>query len=226
MNPIRVILVDDHSLVRAGIRALLQQVEGVTVVGEAGNGEEALQTVAAHTPDIVLMDITMPGMSGLEATARIVRDFPGVRVIILSMHTEQEYVLQAIRAGAVGYLLKGAHVPELEMALAAVVNGETYLSPTASKHVMAEVVENAGSAPSSFEQLSPRQRQVLQLIAEGNSRKQIALQLNVSVKTVDTHRAQLMENLHIQDVAGLVRYAIRVGLIRDVATDYSSVQAA
>jgi DNA-binding NarL/FixJ family response regulator len=225
MTPIRIVLVDDHSLVRAGIRALLQQIEGVTVIAEAGTGEEALQAVAAHSPDIVLMDITMPGLSGLEATARIARQYPRVRVVILSMHTEQEYIIQAIRAGAAGYLLKGANVPELEMALRAVTNGETYLSPAASKHVMAEVAENNNGPASSFEQLSPRQRQVLELIAEGYSRKQIARQLNVSVKTVDTHRAQLMENLDIQDVAGLVRYAIRVGLVRDVP-DYISPQAA
>jgi DNA-binding NarL/FixJ family response regulator len=225
MTPIRVVLADDHSLVRAGIRALLQQIEGVSVVAEAGNSEEAWQAVQKHLPDIVLMDITMPGASGLEATSRIARENPKVRVVILSMHTEQEYILQAIRAGASGYLLKGAHVPELEMALSAVINGETYLSPAATKHVMAEVAENGSGPANSFEQLSPRQRQVLQLIAEGFSRKQIARQLNVSVKTVDTHRAQLMENLDIQDVAGLVRYAIRVGLVHDVP-DYNSTQAA
>jgi DNA-binding NarL/FixJ family response regulator len=225
MTPIRVILVDDHMLVRAGIRALLQQIEGVSVVAEAGDGQEALQAVAQQLPDIVLMDITMPAVSGLEATMRIARDFPKVRVIILSMHTEQEYVLQGIRAGAAGYLLKGAHVSELEMALTAVINGETYLSPAASKHVMAEIAENGRGSAHSIEQLSPRQRQVLQLIAEGFSRKQIAHELSVSVKTVDTHRAQLMENLAIQDVAGLVRYALRVGIVKDAA-DYSSLQPA
>jgi len=220
MTPIRVLLADDHGLVRAGIRALLQSLSGIEVVAEAEDGREALRLIAAHRPDVVLMDIAMPGLNGLEAAARATKEFPGVRVIILSMHANEEYVLQALRSGAAGYLLKGARTPELELAVISVARGETYLSPAASKHVVADYVQRTSGEIARgeidvdpFERLKPRQREILQLIAEGRTTKEIARLLEISVKTVEMHRAQLMERLGIHDVAGLVRYAIRSGLV-------------
>lgn len=212
--PIRVLLADDHSLVRAGIRSLLQKIAGVQVVAEAENGMEALELIKKFKPDVVLMDIAMPELDGLSATARVTKDFPDVRVIILSMHSDQEYVLRALRAGAKGYLLKGARSSELELAVTAVARGETYLSPVASIHLVDDVVRRASGAVRPLDRLTQRQRQVLQLIAEGHTRKQIAQELEISAKTVDTFRAQLMEELNIHDVAGLVRFAINEGLIR------------
>lgn len=209
----RVLLADNHTLVRAGLRALLQNIEGIQVIAEAGDGREALRLIAEHQPDVVLMDIAMPEMNGLEATAHVVKEFPQVRVIMLSMHANEEYVLQALRIGAMGYLLKDAGISELELAIKAISQGETYLSPAVSKHVVANYLQRVGNEPSSLEQLTSRQREILQLIAEGKSTKEIAELLYISVKTVETHRMQLMKRLDIHDVAGLVRYAIRMGLV-------------
>ncbi len=211
MNPIRVLLADDHALVRAGIRALLQQIPGVEVVAEADDGRAALDLIEQTRPDIALLDIAMPVMSGLETALQVKDKFPQVRVVILSMHAEQEYVLQALHAGAVGYLLKGARTSELEVAITAVARGESYLSPAASKHVVGDVLHR--SSPNPLASLTPRQRQVLELIARGKSRKQIAKELDVSAKTVDTYRAQVMDQLNIHDLAGLVRFAIKMGLV-------------
>lgn len=220
MNAIRVLLADDHELVRSGIRALLQNIPGIEVVAEADDGREALRAIAALNPNVVLMDIAMPGLNGLEAAARAAKEFPHSRVIILSMHAGEEYVLQALRAGAAGYLLKGARTAELELAVTSVARGEIYLSPAASKHVVLEYIQRAnGAAPDGeaealpSERLTPRQREILQLIAEGHTSKAIAQQLNISTKTVEMHRAQLMDRLDIRDIAGLVRYAIRAGLV-------------
>jgi DNA-binding NarL/FixJ family response regulator len=209
---IRVLLVDDHALFRAGLRALLQSIDGVQVVAEAGNGPDAIQLVERDRPNLVLMDIAIPGLSGLEAAARITKSWPQVRVIILSMHSNEEYVRQALRAGASGYLLKGAEPAELELALKAVMRGETYLTPSVSKRVVDDYLRQ-GSASKKGVTLSPRQCEVLKLIAEGGSTKEIAGKLDLSVKTVEGHRAELMRRLEIHDVAGLVRYAIRTGLI-------------
>jgi len=221
MKPTRVLLAEDHALVRAGIRALLQNLTGVQVVAEASDGREALRLVKTYQPDVVLMDIAMAGLNGLEATARVTKEFPAVRVIILSMHSTEEYVAQALRAGAAGYLLKDAAAAELELAVTSVARGETYLSPAVSKHVIADYLRRAGGGaaggdegtPSPTALLTPRQREILQLIAEGHSTKEIAALLHLSVKTVETHRMQLMARLDVHDVAGLVRYAIRVGLV-------------
>jgi DNA-binding NarL/FixJ family response regulator len=213
MTPIRILLADNHTLVRAGLRSLLQSLEGVDVVAEASDGRAVLSLVEAHHPDVVLMDVAMPEMNGLEATARVVKEFPTVRVIILSMHANEEYVLQALRVGAMGYVLKDSGVSELELALRAISKGETYLSPAVSKHVVADYVRRAGGETSPLDQLTPRQREILQLLVKGQTTKKIAEALFISVKTVETHRAQLMERLGIHDVAGLVRYAIRVGLV-------------
>jgi DNA-binding NarL/FixJ family response regulator len=214
MRPIRVLLADDHALVRAGMRTLLQNLPGIEVVAEASDGREALNLIKAQRPDVVLMDITMPELNGLEATARIVKEVPGTRVIILSMHASEEYVLQALRAGAEGYLLKDADTAELELAVKAAARGEIYLSPAVSKHVIGNYVRRTGDETSSLGMLTPRQREILQLIAEGHSTKDIARTLAISVKTVETHRTQLMERLDIHDIAGLVRYALRVGLAK------------
>ncbi|HEX7972892.1 MAG TPA: response regulator transcription factor [Anaerolineales bacterium] len=221
MSLIRIVIADDHTLVRGGMRALLEELSGVEVVGEASDGREALRLVEEHQPDLVLMDIAMRGLNGLEATSRITKDFPGVRVIILSMHVNEEYVLQALRAGASGYLVKDSAISELELAIKAVTRGETYLSPPVSKHVISEYVRRVGSPvePDEIRNLPPldrltlRQREILQLIAEGRTTQEIAQDLQISVKTVETHRTQLMERLDIHDVAGLVRFAIRSGLV-------------
>lgn len=218
MSPVSGLLADDHALVRAGIRALVNQIHGVRVIAEADDGETALKLIQEHQPDIALLDIAMPGLTGLEVTAQVVQRFPNVRVIMLSMHADQEHVLQAIRSGACGYLLKGARTPELELAINSVARGETYLSPGASKHVVGDMLQR-GAKTSPLDQLTPRQRQVLQLIAEGFSRKEIALKFNVSAKTVDTYRAQLMDQLNIHDVPGLVRFALKAGLIQMDSTD-------
>jgi DNA-binding NarL/FixJ family response regulator len=213
MTPIRVLLVEDHALVRAGIRALLEQLPGVEVVAEASTGYDALHLIAQHQPLIVLMDIGMAGMSGLDVTAQVTQGFPDVRVIMLSMHAHEEFVLQALRGGAAGYLLKDAGTAELELAIRAIARGEIYLSPAVSRHVVGEYVRRVGSTPVGLDQLTPRQREILRLIAQGHTTKEIAQQLAISVKTVETHRAQLMERLDIYDVARLVRYAIRLGLV-------------
>jgi DNA-binding NarL/FixJ family response regulator len=212
MQPTRILLADDHALFRAGMKALLGEIPGVEVCAEARDGRETLEQVARHHPDIVLIDIAMAGMNGLEATARIIRAHPRTKVVILSMHATEAYVLEALRAGAAGYLIKDADTEELALALKAVRRGETYLSPPVSRHVVSEYVRRTGGEPNLLATLSPRQREILQLIAEGNTTKDIANLLNLSVKTVDTHRTQLMERLDIHDVAGLVRFAIRSGL--------------
>jgi len=217
---IRVLLADDHNLVRSGIRALLDGLPDVQVLAEASNGREALRLVEIHRPDIVLMDIAMSEMNGLEATTRLVKEFPNTRVIILSMHISEEYVLQALRAGASGYLLKDAGTSELELAIHSVARGETYLSPPVSKHVISDYVRRVSGEThrkedegSPLDRLTPRQREILQLIAEGDTTQEIAQKLNISTKTVETHRMQLMERLDIHDLAGLIRFAIRVGLV-------------
>ena len=212
MAPIRVLVADDHALFRAGVRKLLQSFEGVEVVGEAGDGQEALELSGAQRPDVLLMDIGMPGLNGVEAAARLARGGPRPRVIILSMHTGEEHVLRAIRAGAAGYLLKDAKPPELEAAVRAVARGEIYLSPAISRYVVDDV-RRGGAESGPLDRLTPRQREVLQLIAEGNTTKAIASRLGLSVKTVETHRAQLMERLDVHDVAALVRLAVRLGLV-------------
>jgi DNA-binding NarL/FixJ family response regulator len=213
---IKVFLIEDHNLVRAGIKSLLAQLQGVEVAGEAGNGREALRMMKEEMPtmpDIVLTDIAMAGLNGMETTARITKDFPNVRVIVLSMYANEEYVMQALRAGAAGYLVKEAATSELELAIRAVARGDTYLSPAVSGKVIDKTLGRIVPQNSPLERLTPRQREILQLIAEGRSTKQIADTLKLSVKTVETHRAQLMSRLEIYDVPGLVRYAIRVGMI-------------
>jgi DNA-binding NarL/FixJ family response regulator len=213
-SPFRILLADDHALLRAGIRALLESVSEVEVAGEAGNGEEALASVEALRPDVVLTDIAMPVMNGLELATRIKHGFPAVKTIILSMYPDPAYVGQALQSGAAGYLLKESGTTELRLAIQAVTRGEYYLSPRVSKLVIDQYVRREGSGPPAHELLSERQREVLRLIAVGQTNKTIARNLGIAIKTVESHRAQVMERLDIHDVAGLVRYAIRHQLAR------------
>ncbi len=213
MRPIRVLLADDHTLVRAGLRKLLESIPNLEVVGEVNDGLALLTLIEQLHPDTVLMDIAMPGLNGLEATARVVKAWPATRVVILSMHQSEEYVRQALRNGASAYLLKDAAPAELDIAIKAVQRNETYLSPAVSKGVVSDYVQRLRTEDAPTTQLTPRQREVLQLIAEGHSTKDIARRLELSVKTVDTHRSQLMRQLDIHEVAGLVRHAMRIGLI-------------
>ena len=213
MNDIELLVADDHVLVRAGIRALLERLRGVRVVAEASDGREVLRQVAQHQPQIVLLDISMPGLNGLEVARHLSRKFPKVRVIILSMHSDEEHVWRALSAGAAGYLLKGASVEEFELAIRAVANGETYLSPPVSRPVITAYIRRTNAGVQVGDRLTPRQREVLKLIAEGQTTKQIALTLNLSAKTVEKHRADSMKRIGVKDVAGLVRYAVRIGLV-------------
>jgi DNA-binding NarL/FixJ family response regulator len=206
-------IVEDHALVRAGMRALLQKITGIDVVADVGDGWEAVKAVQADAPDLVLMDIAMPGLNGLDATSRIMKESSNTRVILLSMYANEEYLRQALQVGASGYLLKGADLAELELAIRTVGRGETYLTPAVAKYAVEAYRNKSGEPSSPLARLSGRQREILQLIAEGCTTKDIAQRLNLSVKTVETHRAQLMERLEIHDVPGLVRLAIRVGLV-------------
>jgi DNA-binding NarL/FixJ family response regulator len=213
MSAIRVLLAEDHLLVRASLRSLLERVADVEVVAEADDGRQAIEKTNEHRPDIVLMDISMPGMNGMEATRQIVKALPEIKVVVLSMHTNEEFVLQALRAGASGYVLKGSPPQELEMAIGAVARGELFLSPAISKGLIAVFLSQTADRASPLDQLTPRQREILQLVAEGKSSKEIARLLNASVKTVESHRQGLMDRLNIHDVPGLVRFAIRHGLV-------------
>lgn len=206
MKHIRVLLACDHSLVRSGIRSLLDHIFEIQVVAEAGEGYEALRLVKEHQPDVVLMDISMPNLSGLQATIRITKDFPNVRVIILSMHSNEEYVSRALASGAAGYVVKTCSADQLKQAIAIVASGKTYLG-------LPDAVADGAAEKALLERLTPRQSEVLRLLAEGGSVKGIALSLNISVKTVETHRAELMNRLNLHDIASLVRFAVRVGLI-------------
>jgi DNA-binding NarL/FixJ family response regulator len=209
----RVVLADDHVLVRAGIRALLETTPDIEVVGEARDGREALELIASLQPDVVLMDISMKALNGLDATAIVTRDHPGTRVIILSMHSAEASVQQALRAGAVGYLVKESAVAELPLAIEAVRNGHTFISPAVSRAVVDRFLAGGRSEAGPLSELTLRQREILQQLAEGRSAKEVAHELHLSVKTVETHRRQIMERLQIFDLPGLVRFAIRSGLI-------------
>jgi DNA-binding NarL/FixJ family response regulator len=212
MKQIKIVLADDHNLMRSGLKSLLSGMQGIEVVAEATNGREAVDLAGSVNPDVVLMDIGMKELNGIEAAAIIARDNPSVRIIMLSMHDTHDFVSEALKAGAAGYLLKDAVPVELEFALQAVVNGETYLSPRVSRQVVLSYVRPP-QAEVGLEALSPRQREILKAIARGRTTKQIAYDLGLSAKTVETHRAQIMERLDIHDVAGLVRFSIRLGLI-------------
>jgi DNA-binding NarL/FixJ family response regulator len=207
-----VLIADDHVLVRAGIRALVEKQSNMEVVAEASNGREALALLRHHQPDVVLMDISMPELNGLEAIRQVTEELPNVQSLILSMHADEEHVWQALQAGASGYLVKGGSLAELELAINAVARGQTYLSPVISRHVISQYVDR--TTGQTFETaLTPRQKEILQLIAEGKNTKQIALILDISAKTVESHRAQLMKRLEARDIASLVRHALRLKLV-------------
>ncbi|MCJ7619087.1 MAG: response regulator transcription factor [Anaerolineae bacterium] len=215
MRKTMVLLAEDHTIVRKGLRSLLETQAGIEVIGEAGDGREAIRQVEQQRPDIVLMDITMPGLNGLEATRQIKKRFPEVKVLILTVHSDEEYVREILRAGASGYLVKQAAPYELISAIEAIQSGKSYLSPLVCKKVVQEFLQHAaGSAEEgSFERLTDREREVLQLIAEGNSTRDIAELLHMSAKTAETHRARLMRKLDIHSTAELTQYAIRKGVI-------------
>jgi len=213
LKPVRILIADDHRLVRAGIRALLEGIPGVTIVGEADNGRDAIAMARAEKPALVVMDISMKELNGIEATARLKAEFAEMRVLILSMHTTEDFVRRALTAGASGYLVKDSAPLELEMAIGAVMRGENYISSRVSRHLVARLAEGAVPGQSSIDSLTPRQREILQLVAEGKVNKQIAADLCISIKTVEKHRQQVMNKLNIHDVAGLTRYAIARGII-------------
>jgi DNA-binding NarL/FixJ family response regulator len=213
MSAIRVVLADDHKLFRLGIRALLQGCQDIRIVGEAQDGREALRVIASLSPDVALLDVTMPSLNGLEAAERIAVAFPRLRVVMLSMSGAEDTVLRALRAGAVGYLLKTADPTELELAIRAAARGERFLSSAVSGHIVAKCLEATAGEHSSLSRLSPRQREVLQLVAEGHTTKEIAVILGIGVKTAEAYRYELMQTLSIHDVANLTRYAIRAGLV-------------
>ncbi len=213
---IRVILADDHQLVRAGLRALLQSFADVEVLAECSDGHEALAQVTQLKPDILMLDISMPGMNGLEVARRIPDISPSTRILVLSMHVGPEYVAQAMRAGIAGYLVKDAAVDELRSALDTLAMGRTYLSPVISETMLHGFLRTGKSpveAGAELDRLTARQREILQLIAEGHGTRDIAARLGLSVKTVESHRSQLMDRLDIHDVPGLVRFAVRTGLV-------------
>ena len=213
MNPIQILLVDDHALVRAGIRALIEGKPGMHVIAETGDGHEALRIIGELHPDLVLLDITLPTINGFEVLEHITKQHPQTRVIILTVHEGTEYAMRALRAGAAGYLPKSAATIELEDAISAVTQGGTYLSHEISQKTLFEYAQ-ARTPQDLLASLTARQREILKLIAEGQSTKEIGSNLNISVKTVESHRAKLAEKLGIHDVAGLVRFAIRIGLIQ------------
>jgi DNA-binding NarL/FixJ family response regulator len=213
VNPTQILLVDDHALVRAGIRALIEGKPDIEVIAETGDGHEALRIIGELRPDLVLLDITMPAINGFEVLEQITKQFPQTRVIILTVHEGTEYAMRALRGGAAGYLLKSAASIELEDAISAVAQGGTYLAHEISQKTLFEYAQ-AGTPQDLLASLTTRQREILKLIAEGQSTKEIGNKLNISVKTVESHRAKLAEKLGIHDVAGLVRFAIRMGLIQ------------
>jgi DNA-binding NarL/FixJ family response regulator len=211
---IRILLADDHAVLRAGLRALLTAQGDLEVVGEASDGAEAVRLTQSLRPDVVVMDIGMPGVSGIDATARIKRDLPVVKVLILSMHDDRGYLRQVLRAGASGYVLKKAADTELLAAIRAAARGEVFLDPALAKALVDEIIEPklpGGKTPA----LSERERDVLRLIARGHTNRQVADRLCISVKSVETYKARLMEKLGLRGRAELVRYALQQGLLKD-----------
>jgi DNA-binding NarL/FixJ family response regulator len=213
IKKISVLLADDHALMRSGIRALLERLPKVEVVAEASDGAEALALMKANRPQLAFVDVAMPGLNGLEVAVLAARDCPAVKIIILSMHANQEYMHSALRAGARGYICKDADPDELRQAIETVTTGNIYLSQALSQQALAAYASGTADRPHSLEHLTPRQREILRLIAKGRRTKEIARELDISVRTVESHRTHLMEKLDIHDVAGLVRHALRLGLI-------------
>ncbi|MBI5879714.1 MAG: response regulator transcription factor [Chloroflexi bacterium] len=211
---LRVLLADDHALVRGGIRALLDTQSGIEVVGEAATGAQAITQAHGLHPDLILMDIGMPDLDGLEATRRIKAELPEIHVLLLTVHDDANYLYQALEAGASGYLLKGAEVSDLLTALQVVQRGEVYLHPAAAKHLVGGFLQRAGAAEQKqIAELTPRQQEILALVAQGLTNQQIADKLVLSPFTVATHRANIMSRLNLHNRTELVRYALRHGLL-------------
>lgn len=214
MNMIKVLVADDHTILRQGIKALLNNQGKIEVVGEAKDGREAIKMIEELLPDVVLMDIAMPGLNGLEATRRIKKKFPEIKVLVLTMYAHEEYIFQILNAGANGYLVKETAFQDLITAIKAVYRGEAFMSPSISKKVIDRYAQRAQVDKNDVcDILTTREREVLQLIAEGNSNKKIAEALFISPKTVETHRTHIMDKLNIHGRAGLIKYAIRKGII-------------
>lgn len=217
MSKIRVLIADDHVIVRDGVRMILEAQSDMEVVGEASDGREALEKARQLSPSLVLMDIAMPGMNGLEATAAIKKDLPDVQVLALTMHEDYQYFFEMLRAGASGYVLKGASSADLLAAIRAVHEGGVYLHPAVAKNLVTDFIKRMepGEEKARYDGLSDRERQVLKLVAEGKTSQQIADELFLSANTVQTHRAHIMEKLHLQNRTELIRYALRKGLIAE-----------
>lgn len=211
----RILLADDHGIVRRGMRALLDAEEGLEVVGEAANGREALKGIETLRPDLAILDVAMPMLNGIEVTAQAMKTFPDLKVIILSMYADEAYVVRALTAGARGYLLKEATEEDLLPAVRAVAAGRSYFSPAISSILLADYVRHLKQRglEDSYDVLSDREKEVLQLLAEGRSNKETATVLNLSLSTVETHRLKLMQKLGLHNTAEIVLYAVRKGII-------------
>ena len=214
---IRILLADDHTILRAGLRMMLNAQPDMEVIGEAPDGKQAINATVHLQPDIVLMDITMPDMGGIEATRQIKRIAPEVKVLVLTMHENDEYVFQALRAGASGYILKEAADTELITALHVLRSGQFYLSPSAQSVIVGDYLQrvHTGEEKDSYNNLTEREKEILKLVAEGYTNNQIAERLVISPKTVDTHRTHVMDKLNLHSRAELVKYAMRRGLLED-----------
>ena len=212
MKTIKVVLAEDHTIVRQGLRSLLEQQAGIEVIAEAENGRQAVQIAEQLKPDLVLMDFSMPELNGLEATRQIKQRVPDVKVLILTRHTNQEYVKSILRAGASGFLIKKSAADELVLAIKSIYQGDSFLDSSISKKVIERYLHQSDRENEEVK-ITPRQREVLQLIAEGHPNRDIASTLHISVKTVDNHRANLIQKLGLNSTAGLIQYAIRVGII-------------
>ncbi len=217
MSKVKVLLVDDHELVREGIKMILEKERDFEVVGEATDGRKALAALQKVTPDVILMDISMPNLNGFEAIFQIKRRYPDAKILVLTVHTNEEYVYKSLKAGALGYLVKDSAVSELVGAVKAISEGKSYLSPSVSRGLVDRLTNPTEMATESspYELLTPREREILQLIGEGKNYQQIADTLNISYKTVENHRANIAEKLGVRQRAQIVRYAIDMGLVSD-----------
>ncbi len=215
MTPIRILLADDHTVMRAGLRLLLERQPGFKVISEASDGRQAVEQAEATKPDVAVLDIAMPNLSGIEAAQRISAMLPQTRIIILSMHSDEGYVLRALKAGAKGYLLKDSAENDLIEAITAVSQGKAFFSPEISNILVEDYVREMKKrgAEDSYELLTPREREILQMLAEGKSNKDIATLLNLSLYTVETHRRNLQDKLNLHSLAEVILYAVRKGLI-------------
>lgn len=215
MKKLRILLADDHTVMRAGLRALLERQPNIEVVGEAENGRQTVELASAHIPDVVVMDIAMPNLNGVEATRRMISKQPAISVVILSMYSDESYVMRALEAGARAYLLKDSAVTDLIRAIEAVSQGKSFFSPKIGRILAEEYVRalKEKGVVDSYELLTPREREILQLLAEGKTNKEVAASLNLSVYTAETHRGNILQKLNLHSTAELVLYAVRKGII-------------